>query len=121
MTSLIGGHTFTIVPGNHRLKIGLSPSSTILRIFPEFCLKMSNSAFAPHRHMPPKNTVAHSPKTKSHIHYKSFFFLFCEGISVIWCQSPGYEQREHNSSRLPPRRSRQSKSKQPLCCPDQEG
>lgn len=39
---------------NHRLKIGLSPNSASLWIFPEFCLKMSNSAYAPHRHMPRK-------------------------------------------------------------------
>lgn len=65
--------------------------------------------------------IEHSPQAKSNIHYKSFVFLFCKGFSFIWCQSPGYGQREHNSSRLPPRRSRQSESKQPLCRPDQEG
>lgn len=65
--------------------------------------------------------IEHSPQAQSHIHHKLFFFLFCKGFSIIWCQSPGYGQREHNSPRLPPRRSGQSKSKQPLCCPDQEG
>lgn len=41
--------------------------------------------------------IEHSPQAKSNIHYKSFFFLFCKGFSFIWCQSPGYGQREHNS------------------------
>lgn len=49
--------------------------------------------------------IEHSPQAQSHIHHKLFFFLFCKGFSIIWCQSPGYGQREHNSPRLPPRRS----------------